>query len=77
MPCSYSNLKKEVIRLNDTINTARESEKKDARDTAEFIKKQRDRDSLLSNFIGVALSSYINGIHDAQRSFNAAVQTVS
>lgn len=57
-------------------NTPRKNESQDARDFAEFIKKQRDRDSLLTNFIGVALSSYMNGINDATRSYKAALQPV-
>ena len=62
--------------MKDRANTPRKNESQDARDFAAFIKKQRDRDSLLTNFIGVALSSYMNGINDASRSYKAALQPV-
>lgn len=62
--------------MKDRANTPRKNETQDAHNFAAFIKKQRDRDSLLTNFIGVALSSYMNGINDATRSFRAAIQHV-
>jgi len=63
-----------VIILIKQENIPRESEAQDAHGLAEFIKKQRNRDSLLDNFVGVALSSYMNGINDATRSYKAATQ---
>ena len=60
--------------MKDQDTVQREREKQDARNIAEYIKRQRDRDSLLDNFIGVALSSYMNGINDATRSYKAALQ---
>ena len=63
-----------MIILKDQ-NTEPRERKQEAADTiGAFIKQQRDRDSLLSNFIGVALSSYMNGINDATRSYKAALQ---
>lgn len=46
--------------------------KKDSRELAEFLKDARQRDLLFSNYIGVALSSYMHGINDAAKSFKAA-----
>ena len=48
-----------------------EREKADARKLAELLKSTH-REELLNNFVGVALSSYMNGVADACKSFKAA-----
>ena len=49
----------------------RDREKADARQLAELLKGTH-REELLNNFVGVALSSYMNGVADACKSFKAA-----
>ncbi len=53
----------------------RDNDKQDARDFAEFIKDAR-REGFFNSLIGVALSSYMNGVSDTCRSFKAAQNAV-
>lgn len=48
----------------------RDRERTDARKFAELL-KDTHREELLNNFVGVALSSYMNGVADACKSFKA------
>ena len=50
-------------------------DKQDARELANFLKDSR-RETMLNHLIGVALSSYMNGVYDAYKCFKAA-QTVN
>ena len=43
----------------------------EAKQMAKLIKETR-RNAMLSNLVGVALSSYMNGVSDTYKSFNAA-----
>ena len=44
---------------------------REAKQMAKLIKETR-RNAMLSNLVGVALSSYMNGVSDTYKSFNAA-----
>ena len=55
--------------------TEREREKHDAKALAKIIKDTR-RNTMLRNFVGVALSSYMNGVRDTCKSLKA-VETMS
>ena len=46
--------------------------KRDSRDLIEFLQDTRNRDMLFNNYIGVALSAYMNGVADAAKGFRAA-----
>ncbi len=48
----------------------RERDRTDARKLAELLKGTH-REELLNNFVGIALSSYMNGVYDACKSFKA------
>ena len=51
----------------------RDRERTDARKLAELLKGTHNAE-LLNNFVGVALSSYMNGVYDACQSFKATQQ---
>lgn len=51
----------------------RADDKSDARKLAELLKDTHNAE-LLNNFVGVALSSYMNGVYDACKSFKATQQ---
>ena len=60
------------------INSARnthDNDKHDARELAAFIEKTK-REGFFNSLIGVALSSYMNGVSDTCRSFKAAQTAV-
>lgn len=48
----------------------RERDRTDARKLAELLKGTH-HEELLNNFVGIALSSYMNGVYDACKSFKA------
>ena len=51
----------------------RADDKSAARKLAELLKDTHNAE-LLNNFVGVALSSYMNGVYDACKSFKATQQ---
>ena len=51
----------------------RERDGKDAQSFGEIFSEAR-KEGLFTNMIGVALSSYMNGINDACRAFKASAQ---
>ena len=55
----------------DKKQIERTDDKTDARKLAELLKATHNAE-LLNNFVGVALSSYMNGVYDACQSFKAA-----
>ena len=56
---------------NENKTVERADDKADARKLAELLKDTHNAE-LLNNFVGVALSSYMNGVYDACQSFKAA-----
>lgn len=58
---------------NENETAERTNEKADARKLAELLKGTHSEE-LLNNFVGVALSSYMNGVYDACKSFKATQQ---
>lgn len=58
---------------NENKTVERANEKADARKLAELLKDTHNAE-LLNNFVGVALSSYMNGVYDACKSFKATQQ---
>ncbi|MBR0287850.1 MAG: hypothetical protein IJQ82_02605 [Selenomonadaceae bacterium] len=58
-----------IYNENETVE--RTDDKTDARKLAELLKDTHNAE-LLNNFVGVALSSYMNGVYDACQSFKAA-----
>ena len=58
--------------MTDRNKSDTERDKKDARTFAEFLKDIGNRDMLFNNYIGVALSAYMNGVADAAKGFRAA-----
>lgn len=58
---------------NDNEQRDRTDDKADARKLAELLKGTHNAE-LLNNFVGVALSSYMNGVYDACQSFKATQQ---
>ena len=52
-------------------NQDNEKREREAKQMAKLIKETR-RNAILSNFVNVALSSYMNGVSDTYKSFNAA-----
>ena len=50
-------------------------DKQDAKELAAFLKDSR-RETLLNHMLGIALSSYMNGVYDAYKSFKAAQSAV-
>lgn len=57
--------------MTDKEKNERERDKHDAREFAHLLKSTR-RETLFNNYIGVALSSYMNGVFDTCKSFKAA-----
>ncbi len=57
----------------DNDKEIRGEDKRDAQEMASFLQKAR-ADSSLQHYVGVALSSYMNGVFDAYKSFKAAQQ---
>ena len=58
---------------NNNERRDRAEDKTDARKLAELLKGTHSEE-LLNNFVGVALSSYMNGVYDACKSFKATQQ---
>ena len=52
-------------------DNGKDDREREAKQMAKLIKETR-RNAMLSNFVGVALSSYMNGVSDTYKSFNAA-----
>ena len=57
--------------MTDRDSEGREHDKDDARAIAEFFKDKR-REGVFNNLIGVAMAGYINGVNDTCRAFKAA-----